>query len=315
MAQLIILYNIFILLTLFVSFNIPVFIFIKTRDKFLGHYILFFLPFILYTLSLMTYIYLLANVELMFSFRYLILLLTYLGEFFFVAMMFSIAYFNHYIFSVDYPKLKNFILLSVIIIEIILIPFQGVYRIVGEDIFFKYTIFANIPIFVFIIILLYFFINVFLYYNKIKRKEIKDIAKTLLILTAIFFPGILYDFYEKFSFVGKEFLVAKDEPVFLIHPIFYCLISIFCTYHIVRYYFKEYQINLNEIPLDTLIKNYEISSREKEVVKLLLSGRSNKEIADSLFISVNTVKTHIKNIYEKVGIKSRYELLTVVKNF
>ena len=295
MAQLIILYNIFILLTLFVSFNIPVFIFIKTRDKFLGHYILFFLPFILYTLSLMTYIYLLANVELMFSFRYLILLLTYLGEFFFVAMMFSIAYFNHYIFSVDYPKLKNFILLSVIIIEIILIPFQGVYRIVGEDIFFKYTIFANIPIFVFIIILLYFFINVFLYYNKIKRKEIKDIA--------IFFPGILYDFYEKFSFVGKEFLVAKDEPVFLIHPIFYCLISIFCTYHIVRYYFKEYQINLNEIPLDTLIKNYE------------KSGRSNKEIADSLFISVNTVKTHIKNIYEKVGIKSRYELLTVVKNF
>lgn len=48
----------------------------------------------------------------------------------------------------------------------------------------------------------------------------------------------------------------------------------------------------------------ELSQREKEVLKLIASGRINKEIADELCISVNTVITHRKNISAKLGIKS-----------
>lgn len=47
-----------------------------------------------------------------------------------------------------------------------------------------------------------------------------------------------------------------------------------------------------------------LSQREKEVLRLLVAGKINKEIADELCISVNTVITHRKNISSKTGIKS-----------
>ena len=52
-----------------------------------------------------------------------------------------------------------------------------------------------------------------------------------------------------------------------------------------------------------------LSEREKEIVQLLLSGLSNAQIGKKLFISLNTVKFHIKNIYEKLEVKSRLHLL------
>ncbi|MBL4560611.1 MAG: response regulator transcription factor [Labilibaculum sp.] len=59
--------------------------------------------------------------------------------------------------------------------------------------------------------------------------------------------------------------------------------------------------NQNSIP----DKNSEIiSSREKNILKHITLGLTNKEIADQLFISIHTVVTHRKNITQKLGIKS-----------
>ena len=49
----------------------------------------------------------------------------------------------------------------------------------------------------------------------------------------------------------------------------------------------------------------QLSDRETEVLKLIVAGLSNKEIADKLFISVHTVVSHRKNISQKTGIKSQ----------
>jgi DNA-binding CsgD family transcriptional regulator len=48
----------------------------------------------------------------------------------------------------------------------------------------------------------------------------------------------------------------------------------------------------------------ELTSREKDVLKLVALGHSNKVIAEKLFISIHTVISHRKNITEKTGIKS-----------
>ncbi|SEL34414.1 regulatory protein, luxR family [Aquimarina amphilecti] len=52
-----------------------------------------------------------------------------------------------------------------------------------------------------------------------------------------------------------------------------------------------------------------LSNQENTIKELIISGKSNKEIANELFISINTVKTHISNIYSKLNITSRKELL------
>lgn len=53
--------------------------------------------------------------------------------------------------------------------------------------------------------------------------------------------------------------------------------------------------------------NNPLSEREREILKLVSQGKSNKQIALDLFISVNTVKVHVSNIYEKIGVASRTE--------
>jgi DNA-binding CsgD family transcriptional regulator len=60
------------------------------------------------------------------------------------------------------------------------------------------------------------------------------------------------------------------------------------------------------------IEKYGLSGREAEVTSVLLKGNSNKAISDLLKIGVDTVKTHLKNIYRKTGTRGRYGLMALV---
>jgi DNA-binding CsgD family transcriptional regulator len=65
---------------------------------------------------------------------------------------------------------------------------------------------------------------------------------------------------------------------------------------------------------DQIYSNYGITNREKEIIQLIFSGKSNKEIGDILFISVKTVKYHVYNVYRKLKIKNRIELINLFMN-
>ncbi len=54
-------------------------------------------------------------------------------------------------------------------------------------------------------------------------------------------------------------------------------------------------------------KSFQLTDREKEVLTCLVKGMSYKLIADACFISVDTVRGHIKNIYEKLQVHSKSE--------
>ena len=53
------------------------------------------------------------------------------------------------------------------------------------------------------------------------------------------------------------------------------------------------------------LSNYNLTDRQKEIIELIRSGLTNKEIASKLFISENTVKYHLKIIYEILDIDHR----------
>lgn len=56
-----------------------------------------------------------------------------------------------------------------------------------------------------------------------------------------------------------------------------------------------------------------LGDREKEILTLIGAGLKNKEIATELFISINTVHYHTKNIYSKLGVNTRIQAVTKAK--
>jgi DNA-binding CsgD family transcriptional regulator len=60
------------------------------------------------------------------------------------------------------------------------------------------------------------------------------------------------------------------------------------------------------------IEKYGLTGRETEITVALLRGKSDKEIAVSLYIAINTVQTHLKNIYRKTGAPGRFALMALV---
>jgi DNA-binding NarL/FixJ family response regulator len=55
-----------------------------------------------------------------------------------------------------------------------------------------------------------------------------------------------------------------------------------------------------------------LTKKENEILDLLAKGYSNKEIADTLFVSLNTVRTHIYHMYEKLHVRNRVEALNKI---
>jgi DNA-binding CsgD family transcriptional regulator len=64
---------------------------------------------------------------------------------------------------------------------------------------------------------------------------------------------------------------------------------------------------------ENLFARFGITRREREIVKQVCAGKSNQEIADTLFISLQTVKDHTHRIYLKMDIKSRVQLINLMQ--
>lgn len=72
------------------------------------------------------------------------------------------------------------------------------------------------------------------------------------------------------------------------------------------------RIKSNTISYEHLCDEYSISPREREVISLLLEGKNTRTITDLLAISYNTLKTHLRNIYNKTGTGSQTELILFI---
>ena len=79
-------------------------------------------------------------------------------------------------------------------------------------------------------------------------------------------------------------------------------------------YFKREEITPEQATgnFDMFCLKFEISNRESEIIREICRGKTNQEIADSLFITVQTVKDHAHRIYTKTGVKNRVQLINLV---
>jgi len=124
---------------------------------------------------------------------------------------------------------------------------------------------------------------------------------TILILT-------VFEDEEKifgaFKAGANGYLLKKDSPVKIVDAIREALrgaspMNGFIATKVLDYFHQQ---NIHDIPESTL------TVREKEVLELLIKGLSYKLIASSIYISVETLNSHVKNIYRKLNVHSRSEL-------
>ena len=64
--------------------------------------------------------------------------------------------------------------------------------------------------------------------------------------------------------------------------------------------------------INDVCEQYKLTPRERELMELIYAGMSNKEIAETLFLSESTVKTHIYNIFRKLEVKNRVGVICII---
>ena len=122
------------------------------------------------------------------------------------------------------------------------------------------------------------------------------------------------DLFAAVKFGARGYLLKNTQPDELIHAIFHIAQGgVIISPHLATKLLAEfnpvskYGVNPPEdkAQKETTPQDAGLSPREGEVLQLVAQGATNKQIADSLFISENTVKTHLSNIMEKLHLVNR----------
>lgn len=196
-----------------------------------------------------------------------------------------------------------------------------VLSILGIILNFNFYIVANI---IFYLLILYLLILGFINYKNIKDKMMKLIVKILGLITIFIYPIMVYQLIT----INKNSLdIGSIDITLVLFYIWWNLVML----GFLLWYFINIIKNKNMFVNESLnnnsndLKNIEnennaikkelkeeiinLTKREKQILSYLLSGKTNKEVALILDISLNTVNNHVANIYDKSGVKNRVELV------
>ncbi len=161
-----------------------------------------------------------------------------------------------------------------------------------------------IVVFYFIDILVASYFSLIIFYNiykeKLTSKRIYLIRFGILVLVLALLRAISMQFTYYHWIIGLYFLLlffAGNLTIILLTKVYLTIYS------------SDYQIFSNDIS-DIYLK-YGISNREKEIIQEICKGKTNQQIADDLFISLQTVKDHTYNIFRKVDVKNRVQLTKI----
>ena len=102
--------------------------------------------------------------------------------------------------------------------------------------------------------------------------------------------------------------IGSSVAILLIHLLTIFWIKVFVD-RIERESVDSKKDNIEQIEV---AKKFNLSKRETEIFLLVIQGKNNREIQDELFISYHTVKNHIYNIFRKMNVKNRYQLINLI---
>jgi len=137
----------------------------------------------------------------------------------------------------------------------------------------------------------------------------RDFMIGLLVFSTVGYGETLADFPQ---ILRSTVVALSTENNFLLSSIPYALYGIFLINYFLHYYLPA-PMALDDLS-EAFLSKYGITDREHEIILKVMQGKSNADIAGELVISLATVKTHLHNIYKKIGVESRYDLLARVRS-
>lgn len=149
----------------------------------------------------------------------------------------------------------------------------------------------------------------FVYYKSINQKPVNAIVKKLILI--LFFCFSIWHFL---SLVHIQYGIWRHLIIFTYYLALF-LPTIYLYLFVKRESLEIIEENQDNKNLEDVFTAYSFTSREKELVILLLDGKSNKEISEELFISLQTVKNYVSKIYKKIGLKNRIELVNFIRKY
>ena len=134
-------------------------------------------------------------------------------------------------------------------------------------------------------------------------------------LTVLIYAILMAALIFLLKFVEYRFFVRDLSLEIYIGIIaaFFTILGVWIGLKIINRSKKQTSIQMQEIDRGT-IKQLNISKREYEVLELIAKGLSNQEIADQLFISITTVKTHSSRLFEKLDVQRRTQAIHKAKS-
>jgi DNA-binding NarL/FixJ family response regulator len=129
--------------------------------------------------------------------------------------------------------------------------------------------------------------------------------KTILVFTLLILAIILLFHISKYAIISGN--LNFETTIAIIAVVFF----------FIGVYLNKKSLN-NRKAVETeishqKIQDLEISHREYEVLQAISEGLSNKEIADKLFLSESTIKTHVSNLLVKLNAKRRTQAIQIAK--
>jgi DNA-binding CsgD family transcriptional regulator len=107
-------------------------------------------------------------------------------------------------------------------------------------------------------------------------------------------------------------LTMAAQSGFLYSSIPYGLYGMFVVVYFLGF-FTPASIEVDQL-FEAFLSRHGITGREREIILKVAEGKSNSDIAGELYLSTATVKTHLHNIYAKIGVSSRYDLLARLRS-
>lgn len=140
------------------------------------------------------------------------------------------------------------------------------------------------------------------------------IPTAVSVLTGLFFyKRINTGIFRKEKWLIIILSLANLALSFLLHSIpfvFITSVSILIYHIFYRFYFSSPIAKTERSLSEDFIKDFSITKREQEIILALLDGKSNKELAETFFVTQKTIEAHLANIYRKIGVKNRLELFS-----